>query len=50
MFCLPNNTMMVIWLSMDNFLEDNVLVRELKDLPWQIEFLLLLNKFILGFM
>lgn len=32
--CLSNNIMMVIWLSMENFLEDNnVLVRGFKDFP-----------------
>lgn len=51
MFGLPNNIMMVIWLSVENFLEgDNILVSELNDLPWQIEFFLHTNKLTLGFL
>lgn len=45
MFHLPNDIMTVIWLSTEN----KALVRELKDLAWQIEFLLHVGKLTLGF-
>lgn len=51
MFYLSNNIMAVIWLSTENFLEgDNILIRELKDLTRQIEFLVHINKWTLAFM
>lgn len=49
--CLPYNIVMLLWLSMENFLEeDNVPVRGLKDLTLQIEFFLHISRLIIGLM